>query len=285
MQTRQRRFLMVFVLFTVAAGAVAQMAAALIPTFFLDCVVAIGYRPLIPVTGPDGKLTAGRGPFTQVASGFLYGHFRNKVSDTQNNYGVYLVTNQHVLADVERMEKQHIEEIAKTVAVHEVPRLFLRFNPKATGPAQDFSAPIHNPEPKMDWVQDKDADLAIIPITPGVLDKAGIQYSVFQSDSQVADKSKAAELGLTEGDGIYVLGFPMGLVGGERNFVIARQGIIARIRDCLAGTTNHFLIDALIFPGNSGGPVVTKPELTKIEGTKSQDRAYLIGVVRAYVPV
>jgi hypothetical protein len=44
------------------------------------------------------------------------------------------------------------------------------------------------------------------------------------------------------------------------------------------------LIDALVFPGNSGGPVITRPELTSIEGTKRQNNAYLLGVVRAYVP-
>jgi hypothetical protein len=45
-----------------------------------------------------------------------------------------------------------------------------------------------------------------------------------------------------------------------------------------------FLIDALVFPGNSGGPVVSGVNLNAIQGTKSQDRAYLIGVVRSYLP-
>lgn len=182
------------------------------------------------------------------------------------------------------MEKQHIEQVSRTVAVRESPTMFLRFNPKAAKPAQEFSVPIHNLAPKADWVQDEVVDLAIVSIIPSVLDVAGIQYNYFRSDEHVADKSKAAEIGLTEGDGTYVLGFPMGLVGGERNFVISRQGAIARIRDFLAGVGNTFLIDALIFPGNSGGPVVSKVELTFIEGTKNQKQSYLIGVVRAYVP-
>jgi hypothetical protein len=280
---QQRTFVPVFFV-AVVASTMARLYAALIPPFFLDCVVAIGYQPIVLIPGADGKPTAQRGPFIPVASGFLYGQLRNKVSDTQNNYGLYLVTNQHVLADVERLEKQQLEQVSKTSAVREPPTMFLRFNPKVSGPAQQFSAPIHNPVTQMDWVQDEGADLAITPIVPSVLEKAGIQYSFFTSDSHVADKAKATAIGLTEGDGVYVLGFPMGLVGGERNFVIARQGVLARIRDCLAGTADRFLVDALIFPGNSGGPVVTRPDETYIEGTKKQDRAYVVGVIRAYIP-
>ena len=100
----------------------------------------------------------------------------------------------------------------------------------------------------------------------------------------MADRDKANELGFSEGDGIYILGFPMNLVGEGRNYVIAREGSIARIRDALAGTMNEFLVDALVFPGNSGGPVILRPELTSIKGTASQKRSYLIGMVKSYIP-
>jgi hypothetical protein len=76
----------------------------------------------------------------------------------------------------------------------------------------------------------------------------------------------------------------MGLIGGERNYVIARKGTIARIRDVLAGTTKEFLIDAFTFPGNSGGPVMTKPEMVSIQGTPAVGSAYLIGLVKSYIP-
>jgi hypothetical protein len=76
----------------------------------------------------------------------------------------------------------------------------------------------------------------------------------------------------------------MGIVGGTRNVVIARDGTIARIRDTLDKQNNEYLIDSTIFPGNSGGPVISKPEVTRIKGTKSQNASYLIGIVKAYVP-
>jgi S1-C subfamily serine protease len=262
-----------------------QVWAGLIPPFFLDSVVAIGYRPLNVAAGVDGKSEVRRGPFVPVGSGFLYGHFLKKVNDELNEYAYYLVTNQHVVEDVERAEKQQVEAVLKTSHLEEPQKLFLRFNPKAVGPArEDLWVPLNPSSPALGWSVDKGTDLAVVRVAADFLDKAGLQYAVFQSDIHVADRSKAGEIGLTEGDGVYVLGFPMGLVGGERNFVIARQGSIARIRDCLAGSTNRFLIDALVFPGNSGGPVVSRPDMTYVKGTKKQDRAYVVGVVRAFIP-
>jgi S1-C subfamily serine protease len=258
----------------------------LIPPFFLDCVVAIGYRPPVAVSKQTGGFEVGRRDFVPVGSGFLYGHLVKK-ADNGPEYRIFLVTNDHVLEDVERVQRRDMDQLAGVIVPAELPPLGLniRFNPRVTSKAaQDFWLPLRNPLPHNDWVRDKENDLAVLGINWQVLDEAGIQYHYFQSDEHVADRSKAGELGILEGDVTYVLGFPMGLVGGERNFVIARQGAIARIRDCLASTTSRFLIDSLVFPGNSGGPVVTRPELTAIQGTKRQDRAYLIGVVRAYVP-
>ena len=89
--------------------------------------------------------------------------------------------------------------------------------------------------------------------------------------------------GMSEGDFIYVLGFPMGIMEPLRQYVISRTGIIARLRDTLDGTNKDFLIDAMIFPGNSGGPVINKPEVISIEGTSSVPSPYLIGIVSSYL--
>jgi hypothetical protein len=84
---------------------------------------------------------------------------------------------------------------------------------------------------------------------------------------------------------VYVLGFPLGLVEeGKQNFVIVRSGTIARIRDALAEKRDSFLIDSFAFPGNSGGPVIALPEIVSIAGTKPHNAAYLIGMMRDYVP-
>ena len=49
-------------------------------------------------------------------------------------------------------------------------------------------------------------------------------------------------------------------------------------------TTDTMVLDCFVFPGNSGGPVVLRPERTTIEGTASPQRALLLGVVKSYVP-
>jgi hypothetical protein len=76
----------------------------------------------------------------------------------------------------------------------------------------------------------------------------------------------------------------MGLVSLDRQHVILRNGAIARIRDLYENTSSDYIVDALVFPGNSGGPVILKPELISIEGTKSNPRAGLIGVIKSYIP-
>jgi hypothetical protein len=86
------------------------------------------------------------------------------------------------------------------------------------------------------------------------------------------------------GDAVFVLGFPMNLAGAQRNYVIVREGIVARITEMLEGASNTFMIDSFVFPGNSGGPVVLKPEAFSIQGTKSHNNAGLIGVVTSYRP-
>jgi hypothetical protein len=52
----------------------------------------------------------------------------------------------------------------------------------------------------------------------------------------------------------------------------------------LDGASKNFIIDALVFPGNSGGPVVLKPDIAAIQGTRNQPAAYLIGVVVSFIP-
>ena len=67
-----------------------------------------------------------------------------------------------------------------------------------------------------------------------------------------------------------------------RNYVIVRQGVAARIRDWYDGQADTFLIDASVYPGNSGGPVIAKPTMFSYVETRSHPK--LIGMVSGYVP-
>jgi hypothetical protein len=52
----------------------------------------------------------------------------------------------------------------------------------------------------------------------------------------------------------------------------------------LEDASTSFMIDSFVFPGNSGGPVILRPDLFAIQGTKSHTSAALIGVVTDYRP-
>jgi S1-C subfamily serine protease len=223
----------------------------LIPPHFLDSVVAIGVAA---------------GDKTEwIASGFLLGNRDGEdPSDKQPLYTVGLVTNRHVLEGQRRIK--------------------LRFNPSGSQPAKEFDFDLFSADGKPQWYSHPELDIATAPLNFARLLSHDIPVMAFRSDVDVADIAKMIEVGLTEGDGVFALGFPLGLVGKERNYVVVRQGSIARIRDALARASRDFLIDLSIFPGSSGGPVIIRPEISALRGTKSQQTPYLIGMAQGYVP-
>ena len=109
-----------------------------------------------------------------------------------------------------------------------------------------------------------------------------LQGEIFVGDVGTPSDEEANHI--AEGNGIFVLGFPLGLIGKERNYPIARYGIIARIQDWLQGDEKTFLIDSSVFPGNSGGPVILKPEGVAIKDTKPITHSLLIGMISSYIP-
>lgn len=226
---------------------------ALIPPFFFDCVVAIGQQK------PDGSKH-------WIGTGFLFGKFVQQKPDNQKEYKIYLVTNKHVLLNQNSV--------------------LLRFNPQDDQPAKDYPAQLIDKDGKQLWTgHPKDnVDVAVIGINGTKLQEEGMKFHFFQSDEAVFTKDKLIEMETTEGDYVYVLGFPMGLVAIDRQHVILRSGAIARIRDLFEGRSTDFIVDALVFPGNSGGPVVLRPEMVSIQGTKSNMNAGLIGVIKSYIP-
>ena len=114
---------------------------------------------------------------------------------------------------------------------------FVRFNPKADAPARDYELTLlEGGQVKWHAHPDLDVDVAVIPINARFLRQQDIQFSYFRSDEHLADRATASRLG-----------FPMGLVGKERSFVIVRSGCIARIRDALVASSKELLIDAPIF--------------------------------------
>ncbi len=225
---------------------------ALIPPFFLDCVVSIGIK--------------NNNELAWIGTGFIVGR---PITDNNDNktYHCFLITNKHVLGK------------NKTI--------YLRFNTIEGNQVKDYPVELEeNNRPIWIGHASDDVDVAAFNINPQTLHVDAVQYNFFQLDEHVMLVSDIQQNKLSEGNPLFILGFPMGILFPQNthSFAISRPGSIARIRDLLINRANHFLIDANIFPGNSGGPVVTCPGVVSIEGTTPYNKASLIGIVKSYVP-
>ena len=226
---------------------------ALIPPFFLDTIVAIGI-------GDD--------PSTRswIGTGFLYGLFAEELEDSKKTYNIFLISNKHVLKGNKNV--------------------WLKFNSAIDETSEDYKIGLVARNGRSLWIGHPDPaiDMGALFINAKALKDENRRFSYFKSDEHISDSTQMKSKGVTEGDGIYILGFPMGMVESSRQYAICRSGCIARIRDNLDGISKEFLVDAFVFPGNSGGPVVLQPSAIAIEGTKAINKADLIGIVQSYVP-
>ncbi len=227
---------------------------ALITPRYLDCVVAIG---------EDNK----KGGVHWMGTGFLFGYKLPNQQYDANVYSIFLVSNKHVLED-----KKYV---------------WLRFNPKGGQPAQNHKLDIVVGATNLFKQHSNDkVDVAVVSIPQSYIDNLiqnGVKPQFFTYDNDCYTINGLKDEEISEGDNVYALGFPMGNVGNTRQYVILRGGVIARIHDMLEGYSTDFIVDAPVFPGNSGGPVIIKPELTRIEGTKSHNESRMIGLVKTYI--
>ena len=228
---------------------------ALIPPAFLDASVAIG-------------IDTNQG-IRWVGSGFLYGRVVDmSVPEDERQVRILLVTNKHVLVPHTSVK--------------------LRLNHVDDGAApENFTVPLKDEKGNDSWVghSDTNVDVGVIQLSATMMEEKGIQFGYYREDMNVATIEDLRAAGVSEGDGVFVVGFPLGLVDLELITPILRQGAIARIRGVLSGNQSEYLIDAPVFPGNSGSPVILRPESTYISGTQPQRNARLIGMVKSVISV
>ncbi len=244
--------------------------AALVPAYFLDCVVALGFSgPGVNNGVPVMKM------WHTIGTGFFYGYLRADAPDVLKRlYSCYLVTAKHVIDDYNKAKAQN-----STI------RLSLRVNPiDVSSAGREFDVKADLVDHEKDWVNNPNGkDVAVIPINLESLRNKKFDSSFFTSDTLSLTTYKMREAGISAGDGVFILGFPMDLAGAQKNYVIVREGVIARIAELLDNASDTFLVNSFVFPGNSGGPVVLKPEASALQGTKPISSAFLIGLVVASV--
>ena len=248
---------------------------ALVPPYFMFCVVALG-GPTPEIR--DNSLVGYK--WLAVGTGFFYGHLTKTDADPlKRRYNVYLVTAKHIVDGWNTLQAT-IQSRGLTPS-----ELAIRVNPiSVMSRPTDISLSQVKETWSPGWTDNPDGkDISVLSLD---IDKLRSRFNVayFPDDVVAADRQKLKELAVSAGDGTFVLGFPMGLTGNTHSAVVVRGGIIARIEDLLYYGGESFLIDSFVFPGNSGGPVLLKPESFSIPGTLNHPASYLIGVVDAYQP-
>ena len=175
------------------------------------------------------------------------------------------------------------EFLSSVVAIEDEELIFLKMNRESGFPAVEYEVNLEEVQDSLTY-HPGGMDLVILPLRAEDLDRnMVVLYQINEEESLSLEKAK--EIEVSEGDGVFAIGFPLGLAGyEEQNFPIVKQGCIARIQDWLSGNSRHILVDANIFPGNSGGPIFLQPSAIAIEGTKTNQFPYLLGMVSAYIP-
>lgn len=223
---------------------------AIIPNFFLDSVVAIG------VNNSDNN------NIFWIGTGFLVGK-----KESNQEYSIYLISNKHVIVNHNQ--------------------IYVRFNKNERATIKDYPIKIYD-ENKMSLYSqhpNTEVDIIAISITPDVLVKDNSRFAFFKLDEHSLTLDMMEETGLYEGNLVYALGFPMNLVDETRKSPICRLGCISRISDIFENKSMlNFMVDSQVFPGNSGGPIINRPEMVSIDGTPTNNRANLIGILHSYIP-
>jgi S1-C subfamily serine protease len=124
-----------------------------------------------------------------------------------------------------------------------------------------------------EWVASSDEDVALrlFVAAPGIVLTSIPESAFINTDT------------LEPGAPLVVLGFPQGLRSDTLSRTIARRGMLAGLEH------GRFIIDAFVFPGTSGGPVIYLPAFQMESAILAEESPLigeekLIGVVVDYIP-
>lgn len=225
---------------------------AIIPPLFMNAAVSIGLK----YPNKDD---------VWIGTGFIVGR---KEKDNPRLSTYYIITNKHVV----KGEK----------------KIFVRFNATEGDFIKDYPISLLDKDgnPVYSAHPNDDTDVVAIQIVPKTLVSDKTIWGSFDLEDHALTLSQMQTTGVIEGSLVYTIGFPMNLVD-DIKAPICRLGCISRIMDAFIRQNNEcptFLIDAQTFPGNSGSPVVSRPEQMSINGTPTNNSANLIGILSSYIP-
>lgn len=225
---------------------------SIIPRFFMEATVVLGR---LPISNPRW-----------CATGFVAGRYEG-TQDGNEKFSTYLITNRHVVENEEKMVMQvNLQNGVKAYLL---------------SLASENSTPNYSAHPAADVIA------CHINITPALSE--GAQLPFFDLRHHTLTLQQMRDTGVCEGGLAYTLGFPVSIASDFVNSTVktpvCRMGCISRVENVYHDSSSrNFLIDATTFPGNSGGPVISRPENIAITDTPYNTSANLIGLVSAYLP-
>lgn len=179
---------------------------------------------------------------------------------------LYLITNKHVLDGKKE--------------------IILRFYDKNTSQIQNITVPLIKDEKTNYSVHpNKSVDIAAMHINGEYLQTKNLKTSYFFIVEGAADTNEMIDKGIGEGSFVFSLGYPLSLVVDHSKKPICRMGCIAQMLDKNSISDTNILLDIQNFPGSSGSPVVTRPEIITFDANgDSCKQSLLIGILHSYIP-
>ncbi len=221
---------------------------AIIPRMYINAVASIGIKNEFGVV-------------SWIGTGFFV---RRKIDES--HVLPFLVTNKHVVFNL------------KSIVV--------RMTDMTTGAIKDVDVLVVDNNSNSLYRQHSDSsiDIAVFPLDGTAITNLNLDFSAFDIDNNALSSKELMENGVYDGSLVYMLGFPMGLVNNGSKEPICRLGCVARIGETQIQETHNILLDIQNFPGNSGSPIVSRPEFIYVEDTPYLNRSVLMGIIHSYIP-
>ena len=222
------------------------------PPNHLQCVVALAR--FIPENDEEWTKEIIR----KTGTGFLYAFpHSGKLEGYTEDYNLWLVTCKHIIEGIRSGDGP--DEIIVRMNLTDQQNMVM------------FTIPLQGQKSAPKWCLHPTKDIAVIQASWQDLEKNNVQWEPFAAGRNAVTRRDAADQELSEGETVYILGFPIGWREGRQDYPIVRHGILAQIRGWLKGEHETFLVDGSGFPGNSGGPViVTTPQVGALIGMVSK---------------
>lgn len=190
---------------------------------------------------------------------------------TDKNVLLYLVTNSHVL---------QIEDKNDATKIYDADKIVLNILHKGSIPTK---AEIDLKIVGKRTFSDKKLDIAIVLLGTNRLPKHLEGIRAIDIDENAWSSDEYIKNGGGNCSNIVMIGYPISTNLPYIDTPIYRKGTVARISNIDTKRFKNIILDIQNYPGNSGSPIFSLPDIVGKPGTKVIDEGKLIGIVHSYL--